>query len=197
MSTHDDTREGRPPPSDRSDSIPFPSEGGEQQLKESASSSSNLTSSDKLSALPTQTSPVLERLKSPGRAARRNMESSTSLTSIDSATGSLRALHSLPGTIRQSESESSIAKDTPRQRNSSERSLPATLQNVRQFTDLDTYPSIRAWSVRSQELLLCQHEARARSVFVPKSLRVGATPVIDEGVLPNSLNTMRMYALLT
>ncbi len=62
-------------------------------------------------------------------------------------------------------------------------------------TDRDTYPSIRAWSVRSQ--LLCQHEARARSVFVPKSLRVGATPVIDEGVLPNSLNTMRMYALLT
>ena len=100
---------------------------------ESASSSSNLTSSDKLSALPTQSSPVLERLRTPSRVIRRNHDASGSLTSIDSATGSLRALQSLPGPIRQSESaDSSGAKDTPRQRNESERSLPATLQNTRQ-----------------------------------------------------------------
>ncbi|RPD55123.1 hypothetical protein L227DRAFT_313971 [Lentinus tigrinus ALCF2SS1-6] len=125
------TPEGRPP-LEHSSSIPFPSESSEQQLRESASSSSNLTSSDKLSALPTQTSPVLERLRSPGRNVRRNPEASGSLTSIDSATGSLRALQSLPGTTRQSESDSSIPKDTPRQRNESERSLPATLQNITQ-----------------------------------------------------------------
>lgn len=150
MSTHADAPGSRPLPSERSNSVPFPSDASEQQLKgeymrcsgllssqislpvESASSSSNLTSSDKLSALPTQTSPVLERLRSPGRSIRRSAEASSSLTSIDSATGSLKALHSLPGTIRQSESDSSVPKDTPRQRNESERSLPATLQNVRQ-----------------------------------------------------------------
>ncbi|KAI0773557.1 hypothetical protein C8Q74DRAFT_766397 [Fomes fomentarius] len=116
-------------PPERSNSVPFPSEDGGRELKESASSSSNLTSSDKLSALPTQSSPVLERLRTPSRVIRRNRDASGSLTSIESASGSLRALQSLPGAIRQSESAESSG---PTERNESERSLPATLQNTRQ-----------------------------------------------------------------
>ncbi|KAI0751828.1 hypothetical protein C8Q80DRAFT_1159571 [Daedaleopsis nitida] len=129
----------RPTPPKRSNSIPFPSEvgegegEGEQRLRESASSSSALTSSDKLTALPTQSTPVLERLRTPSRPYRRGVDSSGSLTSIDSASSSLRGLQTLPGPIRQSESDSSVVKDgTPRQRNESERSLPATLRNIRQ-----------------------------------------------------------------
>ncbi len=96
---------------------------------ESHSSSSNLTSSDKLTALPTQSTPVFDRLKTTGRAPRRSTDAS--LTSIDSASGSLSALHSLPDAIRQSESDSSVAKDTPRPRNESNRSLPTSFQNTR------------------------------------------------------------------
>ena len=97
---------------------------------ESHSSSSNLTSSDKLTALPSQSTPVLDRLKTlTTRGGRRSTDAS--LTSIDSASGSLHALHSLPDAVRQSESDASVAKDTPRPRNESGRSLPGSFQNAR------------------------------------------------------------------
>ncbi|KAI0771687.1 hypothetical protein BD413DRAFT_60378 [Trametes elegans] len=107
----------------RSNSVPFPSSNSDNQLKESASSTSALTSSDKLSALPTQSPPVFERLRTPSRAVRRSVDASGSLTSIDSA-----------GPTRLSESDSSLGRDTPRQRNESERSLPTTLHNIKQET---------------------------------------------------------------
>ena len=139
----------RGPTPTRSNSIPFPSDSGDQRLKgghpallrpeptfnagyyhpESHSSSSNLTSSDKLTALPSQSTPVLDRLKTITRGGRRSTDAS--LTSIDSASGSLHALHSLPDAVRQSESDSSVAKDTPRPRNESGRSLPGSFQNAR------------------------------------------------------------------
>ncbi|PIL36425.1 hypothetical protein GSI_00113 [Ganoderma sinense ZZ0214-1] len=119
----------RGPTPTRSNSIPFPSDSGDQVLKESHSSSSNLTSSDKLTALPTQSTPVLDRLKTITRGGPRSAD--VSLTSIDSASGSLRALHSLPDATQQSESDPSIAKETPRPRNESGRSLPGSFQNVR------------------------------------------------------------------
>ena len=60
-------------------------------------------------------------------AEKRNPPHSlSSRTSIDSASGSLPALNSLPGATRQSESSSSVTKDAPWQRNESERSLPAS-----------------------------------------------------------------------
>ncbi|OSD01930.1 hypothetical protein PYCCODRAFT_457287 [Trametes coccinea BRFM310] len=121
----------------RSNSVPFPSSTTEGQLKESGSSSSALTSSDKLSALPSQSPPVFDRLRTPSRAIKRSIDPSASFTSVDSTSGSLPALqsfHSISGTgpSRLGESDSSIGNDTPRQRNESERSLPTTLQNLRQ-----------------------------------------------------------------
>ncbi|KAI0352485.1 hypothetical protein OH77DRAFT_791112 [Trametes cingulata] len=124
--------------SKRSNSVPFPSSSEEKQLKESGSSSSALTSSDKLSALPTQSPPVFERLRTPSRAIKRSIDTSASLTSLDSPSGgslpALQSFHSISGALpaRLSESDSSIGRETPRQRNESERSLPATLQNIRQ-----------------------------------------------------------------
>ncbi|KAI0333412.1 hypothetical protein GY45DRAFT_302911 [Cubamyces sp. BRFM 1775] len=119
----------------RSNSVPFPSSPSENQLKESASTSSALTSSDKLSALPSQSPPVFERLRTPSRAIKRSIDASSS--SIDSPSSSLPALqsfHSITGAApsRLGESDSSVGHDTPRQRNESERSLPATLQSIKQ-----------------------------------------------------------------
>ncbi|KAI0951749.1 hypothetical protein AcV7_007759 [Taiwanofungus camphoratus] len=124
-------------PAASSNSVPFPSSGNDRTpaIQDSGSSSSNLTSSDKLSALPVQSSPALERLRSPGRIVRRSLDASGSLSSIDSPSGSLQALHNLPGATRTSESEGSIGKDTPKQRaslDSDHMSLPATLQGIRQ-----------------------------------------------------------------
>ncbi|KAI0820708.1 hypothetical protein BC628DRAFT_833203 [Trametes gibbosa] len=120
-----------------STSVPFPAATSDSLLKESGSSSSALTSSDKLSALPTQSSPVFERLRTPSRAIRRSTDASASLTSLDVPSGSWPALQSFPSApavvpTRLSESDSYTGRDTPRQRNESERSLPTTLQNIRQ-----------------------------------------------------------------
>ena len=132
-------------------------------VAESHSSSSNLTSSDKLTALPTQSTPVLDRLKTFTRGGRRGTDAS--LTSIDSASGSLHALHSLPDATRQSESDSSVAKDTPRARNESGRSLPGSFQNVRAgeyHAFRRPLASFRAFLLRS--LLLYLHAAGVRGL---------------------------------
>ncbi|KAH9853280.1 hypothetical protein C2E23DRAFT_822506 [Lenzites betulinus] len=120
-----------------SNSVPFPAANSENVLKESGSSSSALTSSDKLSALPTQSPPVFERLRTPSRAIRRSTDASASLTSLDGPSGSWPALQSFAsapavGPTRLSESDSSFGRETPRQRNESERSLPTTLHNIKQ-----------------------------------------------------------------
>ncbi|KAI8984844.1 hypothetical protein BD414DRAFT_489417 [Trametes punicea] len=127
--------------SKRSNSVPFPSSNSEGLLKESESTSSALTSSDKLSALPSQSPPVFERLRTPSRPIKRSIDASGSFTSIDSPSGSLPALqsfHSISGATptRLGESDSSVGHDTPRQRNESERSLPATLQSFKQVSPI-------------------------------------------------------------
>ncbi|KZT74619.1 hypothetical protein DAEQUDRAFT_201826 [Daedalea quercina L-15889] len=116
-------------------SVPFPTSTTTQSsnMQESESSSSNQTSSDKLSALPTQGSPHLGRLRSPNRIVRRSLDTSGSLSSIDSP-GSA-GLHQGTAYMRASESDGSIGVGTPRQRQSVESdraSLPATLQGIRQ-----------------------------------------------------------------
>ncbi|KAI0640586.1 hypothetical protein C8Q79DRAFT_445446 [Trametes meyenii] len=142
-----DSPERRPSlTSRRSNSVPFPSSSSESRLKESGSSSSALTSSDKLSALPTQSPPVFERLRTPSRAIRRSTDASGSLTSLDTPSASLPALqsfHSASGArpARLSESDSSIGRETPRQRNESERSLPTTLHNIKQGEQFVSEPS--------------------------------------------------------
>ncbi|KZT13264.1 uncharacterized protein LAESUDRAFT_669722 [Laetiporus sulphureus 93-53] len=121
-------------PHERTSSIPFPSSSKENAvaIPESESSSSDQTSSDKLSELPVQSSPPLARLRSPNRTSHRSLDASGSLSSLDSPSG---ALHHLSGATRASESESSVGKGTARQRSSHESdraSLPATLQGIRQ-----------------------------------------------------------------
>ncbi|KAH9928875.1 uncharacterized protein B0H18DRAFT_232692 [Fomitopsis serialis] len=119
-------------------SVPFPSSSTSQgaQMQESESSSSNQTSSDKLSALPTQSSPALGRLRSPSRIVRRSMDMSSSLSSIDSpGSAGTQGRHQVPPYTRASESDGSIGVGTTRQRQSLESdhtSLPATLQGIRQ-----------------------------------------------------------------
>lgn len=105
---------------------------------DSESSSSNLTSSDKLSALPGfQSSPAVGRIYGGTRTTpRRSFEASSSLPAIQSspALGPLQRI-STPAS-NHSASESSVhGRDTPRQRVSfdSERgTLPTALRNFRQ-----------------------------------------------------------------
>ena len=103
---------------------------------ESESSSSDQTSSDKLSALPTQSSPPLGRLRSPSRLVRRSIDMSGSLSSMDSPGSAVQqSLHQPSGYMRASESDGSIDVGTMRGRQSVESdraSLPATLQGIKQ-----------------------------------------------------------------
>ncbi|KAI0655300.1 hypothetical protein C8Q70DRAFT_437719 [Cubamyces menziesii] len=136
----------------RSNSVPFPSSPSDTQLKESESTSSALTSSDKLSALPSQSPPVFERLRTPSRAIRRSNDASSS--SIDSPSSSLPALqsfHSITGAApsRLGESDSSVGHDTPRQRNESESSLPATLQSIKRDDAYSRHPLTHPARIRS------------------------------------------------
>lgn len=117
-------------------SVPFPTPGSEHppSVPESGSSSSNLTSSDKLSALPgIQSSPALGRLMQSHRPTRRSLDASTSLTSIESASPGITGLSRLPS--RASDSGSSAqGRDTPRARvsfDSDRHSLPAALLALR------------------------------------------------------------------
>ena len=144
-------REHEPGPS----SVPFPTSNTEQSsnlqgqcimltldtgaltdFAESESSSSNQTSSDKLSALPTQSSPPLGRLRSPSRLVRRSIDISGSLSSMDSPGSAIhQSLHQPSGCMRASESEGSLEVGTMRGRQSVESdraSLPATLQGIKQ-----------------------------------------------------------------
>lgn len=101
------------------------------------SSSSMLTVSDKLSALPIQPSPNLNRLRGTTRSMRRSLDASSSapaLPSIDSSPQN-HAQRMLPSTSGASESGSSVGRDTPKQRvsfDSDRSSLPAGLQNIHQ-----------------------------------------------------------------
>lgn len=105
-------------------------------IAESESSSSNQTSSDKLSALPTQSSPPLGRLRSPSRLVRRSVDISGSLSSMDSPGSAVhQSLNQPSGYMRASESEGLLEVGTMRGRQSVESdraSLPATLQGIKQ-----------------------------------------------------------------
>ncbi|EKM58945.1 uncharacterized protein PHACADRAFT_25094 [Phanerochaete carnosa HHB-10118-sp] len=126
-----------------SSSVPFPPSSANLAsqsapvLVHSESSSSNLTSSDKLSALPgIHSSPALDRLLQATRPARRSLDAPGSqvLPSLESASPGLVNLSRFPS--RASGSENSVAgRETPKQRVSFESdhvSLPATFQNIRQ-----------------------------------------------------------------
>ncbi|KAL6304139.1 hypothetical protein BKA93DRAFT_311003 [Sparassis latifolia] len=120
-----------------SNTVPFPMSRDQQQpaIPDSESSISNLTSSDKLSALPVQASPMLDRLRAPSRVVRRSFDGSVSLSSNESPSASTQALHQLPGAGRMTGSEGSIGRETPKQIASFESdrtSLPATLQGFTQ-----------------------------------------------------------------
>ncbi|KAL4241249.1 hypothetical protein ABKN59_000004 [Abortiporus biennis] len=123
--------------------VPFPpAESGEHTqspVQDSESTSSMLTSSDKLSALPAvQSSPNLARLRNGGRVPRRSMDTSlAALPLLDSPNIPAQGLPaSVSRTIsRASESEGSNGRETPNARvsfDSDRMSLPATLQNIRQ-----------------------------------------------------------------
>lgn len=105
------------------------------RMTDSESSSSNLTSSDKLSALPgIHSSPALDRLRQATRPARRSLDAPGSLPSIESASPGLNNLSRFPSRTSGSDG-SAVGRETPRQRVSFEGdrgSLPATFQNIRQ-----------------------------------------------------------------
>ncbi|KAH8105439.1 hypothetical protein BXZ70DRAFT_920863 [Cristinia sonorae] len=105
-------------------------------LLDAESSSSMLTSSDKLSALPSQSSPNLNRLRGTTRGFIRSLDAATSppLPSIESSPVN-HAQRLMSSTSGASDSGSSVGRETPKQRvsfDSDRNSLPPNLQTLRQ-----------------------------------------------------------------
>jgi hypothetical protein len=98
-----------------------------------SASSSKLTSSDKLSALPSTSTPPLGRMRTPTPAIRRGLDPTNSLPSLSSPSPPFGSTD-LPPIGQHSVSEGSLGRDTTRQRVSfdSDRASLPSIQNIRQ-----------------------------------------------------------------
>lgn len=112
---------------------------------DSESSSSNLTTSDKLSALPgIQSSPALGRFYG-ARTPRRSFDASTSLPAIQSSPAFSPPSRLPTPASRYSESDGSAhGRETPRQRvsfDSDRASLPAAVRSLKQGEQTSLHPT--------------------------------------------------------
>ncbi|EGO01437.1 hypothetical protein SERLA73DRAFT_70623 [Serpula lacrymans var. lacrymans S7.3] len=129
--------------------VPFPSAAAEQPIStpgSGSSSSSRLTSSDKLSALPPPSSPPSGRTRTPNPMVRHSLDASTSLPSFDSPSNGQPLLSSVDREMqRATVSEASFGKGSPHQRVSFENdrmspSPPHIAHNIRPSPSVQSHP---------------------------------------------------------